>query len=431
MSDLPDYTRVLFTDLLGLSHGKVVPTERLDEPFHTAITVLTQGLDLSLVEVAGYGADVGYPDLEAVVDTQSVRQGWHPEMGVAMASLVYPKSQQPIPLDARGVLQSVIDRLAARGLRANFGFELEFYLLEDAPHVVPMRRLPVPSHRVYGTGSGADPSGVTFEIIKRAGAAGIGIEGANAEFDASQVEIPTRYRDALGAADEVFLLRELCREVAEERGMGITFMARPFADRVGSGMHANVSLVDDDGRNVLEATGGEHGLSETAMHSIGGLVAHHEALAAICAPTVNSYRRLKPSMLSGYWANWGIDNRLSTVRVPDARGHATRLEHRMADGTASPHLVAAALIAAIADGIDRRLDPGEPQRGDGDAAPNTDRHAPHSLPEALEALRNDAVLGAALGADLVRCFTALREAEWHRWLDTVTDWEQREYGRVY
>ena len=75
MSNLPDHTRVLFTDLLGLSHGKIVPTERLDEPFHTAITVLTQGLDLSLVEVAGYGADVGYPDLEAVVDTSSVRRG--------------------------------------------------------------------------------------------------------------------------------------------------------------------------------------------------------------------------------------------------------------------------------------------------------------------------------------------------------------------
>ena len=284
---------------------------------------------------------------------------------------------------------------------------------------------------MYGTGSAADPSGVTFEIIKRAARAGIGIEGANAEFDASQVEIPTRYRDALGAADEVFLLRELCREIAEEWGIGITFMARPFADRVGSGMHANISIVDDAGRNVLESATGTHGLSETALFAIGGLIAHHEALAAICAPTVNSYRRLRPSMLSGYWANWGIDNRLSTVRVPDARGSATRIEHRMADGTASPHLVTAALISAIIDGIDRRLDPGDPQRGDGDAAPNTDRHAPGSLPEALDALRADEVLGAALGTDLVRCVTALREAEWHRWLDTVTDWEQREYGRVY
>ena len=82
-------------------------------------------------------------------------------------------------------------------------------------------------------------------------------------------------------------------------------------------------------------------------------------------------------------------------------------------------------------GIERDLLPGDPQEGDGDAVPNTDRHAPHSLPEAIAALRADHYLVQSLGDDLVRCFTLLREAEWGRWLDTVTDWEQREYGRVY
>ncbi|MEY2754277.1 MAG: hypothetical protein RJB65_635 [Actinomycetota bacterium] len=428
---LPSFTRVLFTDLLGLAHGKIVPSERLDEPFHTAITVLCQGLDLSLVEVEGYGVDVGYPDLEAVPDRSSVRRGWHDEMAVAVASLVYPSDQRPIPLDARGALQSVIARLAERGLRAQVGFELEFYLLANPAHVVPMERLAVPGHRVYGTERGADPSGLLFEIIKRAAAAGIDIEGANAEFDASQVEIPTRYRDALGAADDCFLLREMCRELAEERGMGVTFMPRPFADRVGSGLHANISLVDASGTNVFADPSERYGLSPLALNCVAGLVEHHEALAAIGAPTVNSYRRLRPGMLSGYWANWGIDNRISTVRIPSARGAATRIEHRMADGTASSHLLTAALLAAMLDGIERGLTPGDPQEGDGDAAPNTERHAPHSLPEALAALRADTYLGDVLGHDLVRCFTALREAEWNRWLDTVTDWEQREYGRVY
>ena len=102
MADGDQYTRVLFTDVLGLAHGKVVPTDRLDEPFHTAITVLTQGLDLSLVEVPGFGVDVGYPDLEAVADPTSVRPGWD-GAAVAMASLRYPADQRPIPLDGRGV----------------------------------------------------------------------------------------------------------------------------------------------------------------------------------------------------------------------------------------------------------------------------------------------------------------------------------------
>ena len=143
--------------------------------------------------------------------------------------------------------------------------------------------------------------------LRTAELAGIPIEGANAEFDASQVEVPTRYREALAAADDVFLLRELCRELAEHRGMGVTFMARPFADRVGSGLHANVSLVNASGANAFAAPDAEYGLSRIALNCVAGLVEHHEALAAIGAPTVNSYRRLRPGMLSGYWANWGIE----------------------------------------------------------------------------------------------------------------------------
>ena len=424
------YTRVLFTDVLGLAHGKVVPTDRLDEPFHTAITVLTQGLDLSLVEVPGFGVDVGYPDLEAVADPTSVRPGWD-GAAVAMASLRYPADQRPIPLDGRGVLERMIARLGERGLRAEVGFELEFYLLSDPPTVLPLTPLPVPGHRVYGTGRHADPSGLAFEIARAARDAGIDIEGVNAEFHASQVEIPTRYRDALGAADDAFLLRELCRDLAAHRGLGVTFMARPFADLVGNGMHVHVSLVDADGHNCFDDPAGEHGLSDLARHCIGGLVEHHEALAAICAPTVNSYRRLRQGLLSGYWANWGLDNRLSTVRVPAARGEGARIEHRMADGSASSHLVVAAMLAAMLDGIERELDPGPPQVGDGDTTPNTDRHTPESLDQALDRLVVDDVLTAALGDDLVTCFVGLRRAEWQRWLDTVTDWEQREYARVY
>lgn len=424
------YTRVLYTDVLGLAHGKVVPSDRFEEPFHTAITVLTQGLDLSLVDVPGYGVDVGYPDLEAVADPTSVRPGWD-GTAVAMASLRYPTDQRPIPLDARGAVERMVTRLGERGLQAMVGFELEFYLLDKAPTEVPLAPLPVPGHRVYGTGRHADPTGLAFEIVRAARDAGIDIEGVNAEFHASQVEIPTRYRDALGAADDAFLLRELCRDLAAERGLGVTFMARPFADLVGNGLHVHVSLVGDDGANRFDDPAGEHGLSDLARHCIGGLVEHHAALAAICAPTVNSYRRLRPGLLSGYWANWGLDNRLSTVRVPAARGQGARLEHRMADGSASSHLLVAGLLAAMLDGVERRLDPGPPQVGDGDTAPNTDRHTPESLAAALDLLVADEVLTEALGADLIACFVGLRRAEWQRWLDTVTDWEQREYARVY
>jgi glutamine synthetase len=426
-----DYVRVMFTDLLGLAHGKVVPIAKLHEPFHCAITVLNQGLDLSLIDVDGYGVDVGFPDLEAVVDPTSLRDGWEPGIGVALASLRFPETGAPIPLDARGALARIAGELAERELVARVGFEAELYLLERPGSDLPVTPLAVPGHRVYGTGRGADPSGLVMDIVRAAGACGIGIEGANAEFHAAQVEIPTSHRDAVGAADELFLLRELCRDLAEQRGAGITFMARPFPDRVGNGLHVNVSLQDASGRNVMADSSTDDGLSATARHAIGGLLAHHEGLTALCAPTVNSYRRLRPGLLSGYWANWGLDNRLSTVRVPAARGDATRIEHRMADGSASPHLALAAQLAAMMDGIERGLEPGPVQTGDADAAPVTDRHVPHTLADALDALDADKALVTLLGETLVEAFAKLKRAEWERWSDAVTDWELREYGRVH
>ena len=168
-----------------------------------------------------------------------------------------------------------------------------------------------------------------------------------------------------------------------------------------------------------------------ARHFIAGLLHHHEALAAFAAPTVNSYKRLTPGMLSGYWANWGIDNRIASVRVPGQRGATTRVEHRMADGSASPHLLAAALFAAGLHGVQERMPLPEPQTGDADAAPNTDRHAPRTLDEALDALAADTELLKMLESVLVDVYIELKRREQSRWLDAVTDWEQHEYSRVY
>jgi glutamine synthetase len=196
-------------------------------------------------------------------------------------------------------------------------------------------------------------------------------------------------------------------------------------------MHVNLSLSTEAGDNAFHDPGDPQGISELARSFIAGLLHHHCALAAIAAPTVNSYKRLCPGLLSGYWANWGLDNRIASVRVPGQRGAATRVEHRVADGSASPHLLAAALLAAGLHGVEEKLPLPDPQYGDADAAPNTDQHTPDTLAESLDALAKDDVLFDLMDRELLNAFIELKTQENDRWQRSVTDWEQREYGRVY
>ena len=422
---MSDQIDIVFPDLLGLAHGKTVPSNRRDHPTHYAITVMVQGLDLEFLATDNYSTSAGFPDMEARLDVSSVRP-WR-DRSVGLANLHFADGRD-LPLDSRRALSSVIDTWKARGLSPVAGYELEFFLLSSR---TPLTKLPVPDHRVYGVGVGADPTGTLEQIVEMAHAYELQPEGANSEFTPSQVEASLHYQDAMRAADAAFLFRILAREIARERGIDVTFMARPFNDAVGNGLHVNMSLNDDAGANAFIDESDEHGISTVMKHFIAGLIDHHEALAAFAGPTVNSYKRLTPGMLSGYWANWGWDNRISTVRIPGQRGAGTRIEHRMADGSANPHLLTAALFAAGLSGVERELPLPEPQVGDADAEPNTDRHTPHSLAEALDALEADTVLRSYFHPDLIDVYLSLKRKEYDRWNTTVTDWEQVEYARVY
>lgn len=423
---MSDQVDVVFPDLLGLLHGKTVPTHRLEHPTHYAVTCMVQGLDLGFLETPGYSTNAGFPDMEARIDMETLRP-WIDGRQTAMGSL-YRTDGEPLPFDSRRQLRVICDQWSELGYTPMAGFEMEFFLLENR---TPLTKLPVPDHRVYGIGSAADPSGTLEELVDCAEMARLQVEGMNSEFTPSQVEVSLHYQQALISADAAVLFRELTRIIARSRGIDATYMARPFGDTVGSGLHANLSLATSDGLNAFNDPNDEIGISDLTRHFMAGLLEHHEALAAFAAPTVNSYKRLTPGMLSGYWANWGIDNRIATVRIPGQRGATTRVEHRMADGTASPHLLLSALLAAGLHGVQAKLELPEPQSGDADAAPNTDRHAPHSLWKALDALEADTTLLSYLNPELINVFVGLKRNEYKRWLEAVTDWEQNEYSRVY
>ena len=157
------------------------------------------------------------------------------------------------------------------------------------------------------------------------------------------------------------------------------------------------------------------------------MLEHHRALAGLCAPTVNAYKRLKPAQLSGYWRNWGYDHRGATVRVSAERGAGARLEHRLSDGAAPVHVALAAVMQASLLGVEHKSDPGAPEGGNGLDVTEATVGTPANLGEALNELEADTALVEAIGADLVAQHLAVKRTEWQRFLEAVTDWELREY----
>ena len=431
--------RVMWSDLNGLSHGRYVPHSRLHEHGHHAVTTLTMSIDRDILPVEGYGPDVGYADLSTVPVAESVRPGWEVDTDVIIADLEYGGA--PLALCPRSALKRAVDAWALLGYEPHLGFEMEFYLMQPDEHAPGgFGPLHLPSHRVYGVGLGGDNTGVMFDLYDAAEGSELEIEGIMGEFHPGQMELNMRYGPALDAADRAFICKEMTREVAARKGYWITYMGRPMAQFVGSGLHVNFSLTPvHGGANALDDPTAEHGLSALARQCIGGVIAHHEGMTAMSAPLINSYKRLVPGIIAGYWANWGLDNRISSYRIPSERGAATRIENRMPCGSANPYLAAAVMLNAALLGVVDGRDCGDPQIGDGDSEPNTDRHTPHDLKEAIAALQADTVLCEAMGADLVKAFVTIRTDELAKWeaavgtwdVESISAWELEKYLPFY
>jgi glutamine synthetase len=420
--------RPMFCDVLGIARSKylpVAPGVPSRASTNHCITLFAQHLDKTMTPGApGSGFFEGMPDLESRFDLDAVRPGWDPGVGVVIADLW--AHDEPLPYAPRAVLQRAIDDWRALGYDPMVGIELEAYLLEP-DRAGGWRPLDTPGAMTYGVGAIVDPDGLIEAIMDQAAECGLALESVNSEYDCPQFEFTLGYSPAMEQVDSIFLFKQMAHEVALRRGSRLTFVGKPFAHLSGSGTHVNFSLRDGHDVNALNDADGAHALSDVARASIAGLLAHHEALTAICAPTVNAYKRLQPGQLAGVWANWGVDHRSATVRVPRERGAATRIEHRTPDGAANPYLAVAAVLQAARLGVRDALELPAPETGDALEQANTDRRTPETLRDALDALEADAAFTEALGHELVANFLSLKRDEWAKYCAAVTDWELRYY----
>ncbi|MDE0653696.1 MAG: glutamine synthetase family protein, partial [bacterium] len=400
--------RVLWPDHLNVPRGKYLPADLAAGGARHCLTTFALNYDRHMGPVPGTGFLEGMPDLNCSVSLDDVRPGWEDGVGVVVGDVSFDGA--PIPFAPREVLRRAVAAWQDLGYTVKAGFEFEAYVMQPdgdggrAPYRAP-------GSFVYGTGHFNDPSGVSRDIVARAMACGFPLESVNAEYDESQFEFTLVYDDAMEASDEAFLFKTMAREVAAERGLLLSFLPKPFGDRGGNGLHVNLSFVDSSGGYALVDHGNRDGLSALAKQCIAGQLAYLRPMTALCCPIVNSYKRLAPAQLCGYWQNWGYDHRCTTVRVNPERGASTRLENRLPDAAASPHMALAAILTASRLGVVGELDCPPPETLDGLENVSCEVHAPANLAEAIDELEADEAFVAALGAETVAQFAAVKRTE--------------------
>ncbi|MEW5769409.1 MAG: type III glutamate--ammonia ligase [Pseudomonadota bacterium] len=419
-----------FVDIHGSAKGKYIPLAHLDDIVGAGVGFAGPSIwGLGLPRNGASSEFYGRGDLDTL---QALP--WMP--GYARIACDGVVAGEPFGRCSRRLLKRQIARLAQRGWTLNVGIEPEFFLV----HQDGMGR-PVPSDAQDGLDKPSydlKAMARVREVLRRMeqglDACGFDVFQIDHEDASGQYELNYHYADALTAADRFILFKMAAHHIAEEAGLLFSLMPKPFADRPGSGLHMHLSLSDRDGRAVMADQTDSHGLSETGRQCIAGLLAHGPALAALHAPSVNSYKRLVVGRsLSGTtWAPahiaWGDNNRTTVARVTGGR-----IEFRLTDGSCNIYLALASAIAAMLDGVEQGLQ--APAPIDEDLYEWPEEHfaergvatLPQTLGEALDALAADAALGEAIGADFVAEFLATKRPEWVDYCRSVSDWEYRRY----
>lgn len=432
-ADGVQFVSLQLTDVAGATKNVTIPVNKLAE-------VLEHGIWFDGSSIQGF-TRIYESDMFMIPDVNTYRVLPWTEGDHRLARLIcdaYTPDGEPFEGDPRGVLRRQIKRAEAMGFRFVTSSEPEFFLFRkgdgDAKPVL---------HDVAGyfDFSPRDlASEVRQDIILALEAMGIEVERGHHEVATGQHEINFRYAEALTSADTLMTFKYTVKAIAQAHDLFATFMPKPIAGINGSGMHTHQSLFDLKGeQNLFYDAKDSYHLSPLAYSFLAGQLAHARALAAIVAPTVNSYKRLVPGYEAPVYICWGQINRSALVRIPrysPGREKATRMELRCPDGSSNPYLVLATMLAAGLDGVEKKLQPPAPIEESAyeftseDLAERGIGVLPGSLAEALQELEKDAVLRNALGEHAYKAFMRAKRREWDEYRMQVSAWEWNRYFEV-
>ena len=429
-----------FVDMHGKPSAKLVPAHHIDD-------LLTDGAGFAGFAAGDIGQGPHDPDMIAVPDPKTLTiLPWQPN--VARFACDVTVEGEPWPFCPRTILRNQLARAKELGFELKVGAELEYFLVrrrEDGTIEVAdqLDTLDLPCYDMRALTRNLD---FVSQVSKAVTGLGWDNYATDHEDANGQFEQNFQFDDALTTCDRAVFYRYMVESLAQQRGLIATFMPKPFANLTGNGCHFHVSLWSN-GENVFERDAGDDprglGLSELAYQFIGGLKANAKAYIAVTAPTVNSYKRLVVGAPNSgaTWApayvSYGYNNRTQMLRIPDAG----RIEDRTVDGSCNPYLAATAMLAAGLDGIERGLDPGEPnsanlyEMSEAERAEHGIELLPGNLLDAVRELEKNDALRAAFGktrdGDYVDYFAKVKRREWQAAHEQITQWELDRYLQLF
>jgi glutamine synthetase len=421
------FIRLQFVDINGIPKSVSVPfgsDEDLEDMFNDGILFDGSSVD-------GF-VEINDSDLIMKPDPNTVSLlPWRPEESGVCRFIcdIYNTDNTPFEGDPRSILKKSLKKISDKGYNYNIGPEPEFFIIDKdeegnyIPHddasyfdVEPLDKGPNFRRKLV------------FDLEEL----GFEVEASHHEVAPGQNEIAFKFDDALKTADAVITFKQAIKAIVDNMGYMVTFMPKPFFGVNGSGMHCHQSLFKN-GENLFSDENSENGLSQEALYFMGGLLKHSAALSAVVAPTVNSYKRLVPGYEAPVYVAYGLKNRSALIRIPAARGKGTRIEYRCPDPSCNPYLAFAAMLEAGLDGINNKIDPGDPTEiniyklNDEELEERGIKTLPASLWEAYHSFEEDEVIKKGLGSHISEKFLESKYAEWDEYRIQVFGYEQKKY----
>ena len=426
-----EFIRLQFTDIFGTLKNIAITSSQLEKALDNKCM-----FDGSSVEgfVRIEESDMYlYPDY----DTFEIFP-WRPQQGKVARLIcdVYTPDGKPFEGDPRWILKKTIKEANEMGYRFDVGPECEFFLFHTDDNGLPTTL----SHEKAGyfdLGPNDLGKNIRRDMVLTLEDMGFEIEASHHEVAPAQHEIDFKYDEALKTADNIQTFKMTVKTIAKRHGLYATFMPKPKFGISGSGMHINMSLATEEGKNIFADENGKIGLSDDAYHFIAGIMKHARGMSAITNPLVNSYKRLVPGYEAPVYIAWSAKNRSPLIRIPASRGNGTRVELRNPDPTANPYLVLALCLAAGLDGIKNKIEVPESvdcniyEMTPGERRAAGIENMPADLKEAVDCLVADEFLCSVLGEHITTKYVEAKMKEWENYTTRVSQWEIDEYLYKY
>ena len=429
-----DTVIVAFPDVFGRLAGKRFTGKHFLDSVakhgtHCCNYLLTVNIEMDPMDgfkVANW--EKGFGDFELRPDFSTLRVlPWQPASALVICDYVQHDGK-PVEEAPRSVLRRQIELLARRKFTACMASELEFFLFNNTFHdafAAEYRNLtPSSDYRIdYHTMQPTRDEPLMRQVRNQMDAARVPVESSKGEWGRGQHELNFVYDQPLPMADMHVVFKQGIKEIAAQHGQSITFMAKPWANEVGSSCHIHVSLWRGHKNQFASPTGA--GGSKLFRHFLGGLMRYAPELCCFFAPTINSYKRYQSASWAPTKMAWSHDNRTVGFRVV-GRNNSFRVENRMPGADANPYLAFAAMLAAGMAGIEEQLDCGEAYHGNAYVDSGL-RALPKTLHEAAELLDASKMARAAFGDKVVDFYVHTARLEVQAFNDAVTDWERMRY----